>query len=137
VRYQETERKGYLGLAPERDKAPGAAPGSIGASVRPWDFWERPFTHRTDQLDTFALFLADEASREWEIRYMTVEELTLRLTDGHSELFYTARAGEVSFEEARRLWRMLELFPREMPNTAKKKLAGYVEKFFCRRYHEL
>jgi hypothetical protein len=125
-----------LGPTPERDEAP-AAPGSAGEPVRPWDFWERPFTHRTDQLDTFILFLADEASREWEIRNMTVEELTLRLTDGHSEVFYTARVGEVPSEEARRLWQMLELFPREMPDPAKKTLAGYVEKFFRRRYHEL
>ncbi len=125
-----------MGPTPERDEAP-AAPGSAGGPVRPWDFWERPFTHRTEQLDTFVLFLTDEASREWEIRFMTVEELTLRLTDGHSELFYASRAGELPFEEARRLWQLLELFPTEMPNFAKKKLAGYVEKFFGRRYHEL
>ena len=125
-----------MGPTPEREETP-AAPGSAGGPVQPWEFWERPFTHRTDQLDTFTLFLADDASSKWEIHYMTVEELTLRLTDGHSELFYTARAGEVPCEEGRRLWRMLELFPREMPNATKKKLAGLVEKFFRRRFHEL
>jgi hypothetical protein len=125
-----------VGSTPERDKTPGAL-RPTGSPVEPWDFWEQPFTHRTDHLHTFVLFLSDEASRKWEIRYMSVDELTMRLTDGYSELFYTARAGEVPFEEACRLWRMLELFPREMPHTAKKKLAGYVEKFFRRRYHEL
>jgi len=121
---------------PERDETP-AASHSLGEAVEPWDFWERPFTHRTDHLDTFVLFLADEASREWEIQYMTVEELTLRLTDGQSVLFYTVRVGEAPLEEARTLWRMLELFPREMPNPTKKKLAVYVERFFRRQYHEL
>jgi hypothetical protein len=121
---------------PERDETP-AASRLARQPVEPWDFWDRPFIHRTDQLDTFVLFLADGASRQWEIHYITVEEISLRLTDGQSELFYTARAGEVPFEEARGLWRMLELFPQEMPNPAKKKLAGYVERFFRGRYHEL
>jgi hypothetical protein len=125
-----------MGPTPERDETP-AAPQSTGGAVEPWDFWERPYSHRTNELDTFVLFLVDEASKEWEIHYMTVEELTLRLTDGQSELFYAIRAGEVPFEEARRLWRMLELFPREMPNAARKKLAGYAEKFFRGQYHEL
>jgi len=125
-----------VGPTSERDETP-AASQSAGGPVEPWDFWERPFTHRTDQLEIFVLFLADEASREWEIHYMTVEELALRLTDGQSVLFYTVRAGEAPLEEAARLWRMLELFPREMPNPAKKKLAGYVEKFFRGQYHEL
>jgi hypothetical protein len=125
-----------VGHTPEHDETPAAA-RSVGEAVEPWDFWERPFTHRTDHLHTFVLFLADEASREWEIHYMTVEELALRLTDGQSELFYTVRADEAPLEEACRLWRMLELFPREMPNPVKQKLAGYVEKFFRRQYHEL
>ena len=125
-----------MGPTSERDETP-AASRSVGEGVEPWDLWERPFTHRTDQLEIFVLFLADEASRAWEIYYMTVEELTLKLTDGQSVLFYTVRADEAPLEEARTLWRMLELFPREMPNPTKKKLAGYVEKFFRRQVHEL
>jgi hypothetical protein len=127
---------GYMRPTPEHDET-ATSPRSTGGAVEPWDFWERPFTHRTNQVDTFVLFLADKATRKWEIHYMTVEELTLRLTDGQSELFYTVRAVELPFEEARRLWRMLGIFPREMPNPVKKKLAAYVEKFFRGRYHEL
>jgi hypothetical protein len=127
-----------MGSTPRRDETRAALrPAEDPISVEPWDFWERPFIHRTDQLDTFVLFLAAEATREWEIHQMTVEAVTLRLTDSQSELFYTVQAGELRSEEARRLWWMLERLPREMPNLAKKKLARYVEKFLRGQYREL
>jgi hypothetical protein len=120
----------------DRDETP-AAPPSTGGAVEPWDFWERPFTHRTDQLDTFVLFLADEASREWEIHHMSASSITLRLTDGHSELLYTAQASELAAEEAERLCGMLERLPPEMSNPSKTKLAGYVGRFLRGEYYEL
>jgi hypothetical protein len=125
-----------MGPTPDRDETP-AAPRSTGGAVKPWDFWERPFTHRTDQLDTFVLFLANEASREWEIHHMSASSITLRLTDGHSELLYTVQASEVATEEADRLCGMLERLPPKMPNPSKTKLAGYVERFLRGEYYEL
>jgi hypothetical protein len=125
-----------MGSTPDRDETP-AAPPSTGGAVEPWDFWERPFIHRTDQLDTFFLFLADEASREWDIRDMSASSITLRLTDGHSELLYTVPAGELAAEEADRLCGMLERLPSEMPNPSKTKLAGYVKRFLRGEYYEL
>jgi hypothetical protein len=120
------------------DKTPAASQPATGPGlVNPWDLWDRPFTHRTDELHTFALFLTDAAAREWQIHRMSASSITLRLTDGHSELLYTAQAGEVAAEEADRLCGMLECLPPEMPNPSKKKLAGYVERFLRGEYYAL
>jgi hypothetical protein len=110
-------------------------PAEEAVPVEPWNFWDPPFTYRTDKLLTFLLFLTDAAARELEATRATADSMTLRLTDGESELFYTApRAGELVAGGARGLCRMLEHFPRQTPEPARKKLAGHVTQFFFGGY---
>jgi hypothetical protein len=99
-------------------------------SVEPWNFWDPPFTYRTDKLPTFLLFLTDAAARELKATHTTADSMTLRLTDGESELFYTAYAGELVANGGRGLCRMLEHFPRQTPEPARQKLAGHAARFF-------
>lgn len=99
------------------------------APVEPWNFWDPPFTYRTEQLPTLIIFLTDAAAMEYEITGVTAHSMTLRLTDRNSELFYTVRAGTIPLDEARRLCRMLKAFPQAMPKATREKLAGYVVRF--------
>jgi hypothetical protein len=99
-------------------------------SVEPWNFWDPPFTYRTDTLPTFLLFLTDGAARELKATQTTADSMTLWLTDGESELYYTALAGELVADKGRGLCRMLENFPRQTPEPARKKLAGHAAQFF-------
>jgi hypothetical protein len=97
-----------------------------------WDFWDPPFSYQTEELCTFVLFLMDAAAKEWEIYRMTVRSMSLRLTDGQSEIFYMVSASDLAVEEAHELCRLLNTFPRGMPKPTKEKLAGYIARFFKR-----
>jgi hypothetical protein len=93
--------------------------------LEPWDFWDPPFRYQTDKLHTFLLFLTDASSREWAIPSATADSTTLWLTDGENQVYYTARAAELAADEMRGLCRMLRLFPRAMPSSAREQLASY------------
>lgn len=98
--------------------------------MRPWDLWDRPFVHATEDLGTFLLFLEDGESREYEISCLTANSLTLRLSGPEgSSVLYTSNALKLHPKERYRLFKAFESSPSVMPRFVREKLAAHAGLF--------
>ena len=99
--------------------------------LKPWELWDAPFVHATDDLDTFLLFLTDEGAREYEISRLTAYSLTLRLKGPENScVLYTTSILRASRDARYTLCEALGSFPKNMPRFLREKLSSHVGWFY-------
>ena len=104
---------------------------SVPTAVMPWSFWDRPFVHATDNLETFLLFLTDEEARTYELANLTAYSVTVRVTGpDNSSVLYTTSVLKAGRDERQTLYEALRSHPRYMSRFLREKLSSHVGWFF-------